>query len=582
MTNYYLDNSDILFHLQKMDLSQVISLKEDDFQERDQYAHAAQDQEDALDNYQRVLEIVGNIAGDYIAPRARDVDRQGARLQDGQVYYAQGTREALDRLIQADLMGFTLPRRYGGLNMPKTVYSMATEIISRADAALMNLFGLQEIADTVNKYGNAQQKEKYLPRFASGETSGAMALTEPDAGSDLQSVMLRADEGSEGYWYLNGVKRFITNGCAEVSLVLARSESGSSGGRGLSLFLYERDSSLQIRRIEDKLGIHGSPTCELQFNNARAELLGRRKMGLVRYTMSLMNGARLGVAAQALGIAEAACREAESYAEYRQQFKRPIKDFAAIFEMLTTMRVAIEAARSFLYETALIVDTAEGLEARMEMYPEQKDALKEDSRRYAKYAALFTPLIKIYTTEMVNWICYDALQVLGGPGYTKDFEVERLYRDARITNIYEGTTQLQVAGAIGGVLTGEVFNRLNDYEAAHDFAAVQELISQARECRGHLESAVEHIKSKKDSDFQEFHAGRLTDMAQEVIISYLLCIDALYSDRKKTVAGIFLSRVRPRIQEKLHYIQADDYQILNQRHKVLDTREQVFCEQHNS
>lgn len=570
MTNYYLDNKDILFHLQNMDLARIISLKEDDFVDKDQFSYAPQDMQDALDNYHRVLEIAGDIAGEYIAPRARDVDRQGARLENGEVYYAKGTRQALDRLARADLMGFTIPRRYGGINMPKTVYSMAIEIISRADAALMNLFGLQEIADTINKFGSDQQKKKYLPRFTSGAVTGAMALTEPDAGSDLQSAMLRAEQDKDGQWRLNGVKRFITNGCADVVLVLARSESGSTGGRGLSLFLYERDAHLKIRRIEEKLGIHGSPTCELQFDNAPAELLGRRKMGLVRYTLSLMNGARLGVAAQALGIAEAAFREADSYARHRQQFKRPIRDFAAVFEMLTMMRVEIEAARSLLYETSRIVDIAEGLEARLEIYPEKKDEFKEDLRRYTKYASLFTPLIKIYATEMANRVCYDALQVHAGVGYTKEFNVERLYRDARITNIYEGTTQLQVAAAIGGLITGELFSRLNDYQTGYDFTPVQEEFSQAKLLRSYLESAVVHVKDKKDAAYQEFHAARLVDMAQDTVIGYLLCIDALSSQRKKNIVGIFLSRAKYRTQEKMNYILADDYQLLEQHNQVLD------------
>ncbi|MFP4391642.1 MAG: acyl-CoA dehydrogenase family protein [Desulfohalobiaceae bacterium] len=573
MTNYYLDNKDILFHLQHMDLSRVVSLKEDDFAEKEEFAHAPQDLDDALDNYQRVLEIVGDIAGEYIAPRAREVDRQGARLEGGEVYYAPGTRQALDRLAQADLMGFTLPRRFGGINMPKTVYSMAIEIISRADAALMNLFGLQEIADTINKFGSEEQKKKYLPKFAAGKTSGAMALTEPDAGSDLQSIMLRAKQGSDGYWYLNGVKRFITNGCADVSLVLARSEPGSTGGRGLTLFLYEREQGLKIRRIEEKLGIHGSPTCELQFNNARAELLGRRKMGLVRYTLSLMNGARLGVAAQALGIAEAAYREADSYASHRQQFRRSIRDFAAVSEMLTLMRVRIEAARSLLYETSRIVDVAEGLEARLENQPEKKGELKEELRRYTKYASLFTPLVKIYATELANQVCYDAIQVHGGTGYTREFDVERFYRDARITNIYEGTTQLQVVAAIGGVITGEVFSRLNDYEGEYDLGQLQGEYAQAQQLRAYLESAVGHVKGKKDPAIQEFHAGRLVDMALEVILGYLLCIDALYSERKKKVAGIFLSRAMPRVRENLSYILDENYQVMENKDLVLDTSE---------
>ncbi|MFP4629999.1 MAG: acyl-CoA dehydrogenase family protein [Desulfohalobiaceae bacterium] len=573
MANYYLDNKDILFHMQYMDLARVVGLKEEDFIEKEEFAHAPKDLEDALDSYHRVLDIVGEIAGEYIAPRAREVDRQGASLENGQVYYAPGTRQALDRLAQADLMGFTLPRRFGGLNMPKTVYSIATEVISRADAALMNLFGLQEIADTINKFGSEEQKQKYLPRFAAGQTSGAMALTEPDAGSDLQSIMLRATQGDDGRWYLNGVKRFITNGCADVSLVLARSESGSTGGRGLSLFLYQREGGMKIRRIEDKLGIHGSPTCELQFDNAPAELLGRRKMGLVRYTLSLMNGARLGVAAQALGIAEAAYQEADSYARHRQQFKRPIREFAAVYEMLTMMRVRIEAARSLLYETSRIVDVAEGLEARQENQPEKKGELKEELRRYSKYAGLFTPLVKIYATELANQVCYEALQVHGGPGYTREFNVERFYRDARITNIYEGTTQLQVLAAIGGVITGEVFSWLNDFESEHNLEQAGQELEQARQLRSHLESAVARVKEKKDPAFQEFHAPRLVDMTLDTILGYLLCKDALHSQRKRKVAGIFLSRARARVRESLSYILEEDLQIQEGRHLVLDYAE---------
>ncbi len=570
MTNFYSDNTDILFHMQKMELSRIISLKEDDFSEKDEYAHAPEDWEDARDNYQRVLEIVGDIAGNFVAPRAEEVDRQGAKLEDGDVYYAQGTKEALDRLTKSDLMGFTLPRYYGGINMPKTVYSIAIELISRADASLMNLFGLQEIADTIQKFGSEQQKADYLPRFSSGEVTGAMALTEPDAGSDLQSVMLRADQGDDGHWYLNGVKRFITNGCGDVLLVLARSEAGSTGGRGLSLFLYERDENMQIRRIEDKLGIHGSPTCELQFNNAPATLVGRRKMGLIRYTLSLMNGARLGVAAQAIGIAEAAFREADNYSRQRQQFKTSIRSFSAVFEMLTSMRVEIEASRTLLYETSRVVDIAEGLEEKMENYPDKKEELKEDAKRYSKYASLLTPALKIHATEMANQVCYDALQVHGGPGFTRDFSIERLYRDARITNIYEGTTQLQVAAAIGGVITGVLFDRLNEYEEAYDFQPVQDIFSRAQEFRNSLESAVAHVKEKNDPAYQEFHAGRIVDIALDTTISYLMCIDALHSDRKKKIAEMFVSKAKYRVEEKLNYILSDDYLMINEHDSVLE------------
>jgi alkylation response protein AidB-like acyl-CoA dehydrogenase len=498
------------------------------------------------------------------------VDREEARLREGEVVYAQGTRDALRRLAQADLMGFTLPRGYGGINMPKTMYSAAIEIISRADASLMNLFGLQEIADTICKFGTEDQKARYLPRFCRGETTGAMALTEPDAGSDLQSARLKASLDEDGIWRLSGVKRFITNGCAGVSLVLARSEEGTTGGRGLSVFIYERDGNMKVRRLEDKLGIHGSPTCEMQFTRAPAELLGRRKMGLIKYTMSLMNGARAAVAAQATGIAEAACREAYDYASARRQFKRPIKDFPAVGEMLTDMRVSIEAARSLLFETSIIVDISEGLEESMERHPERKADIKNDAKRYGKYASFFTPALKIFATEMANRVCSDALQVHGGPGYTRDFDVERHFRDVRITNIYEGTTQLQVLAAIGGVVTGTVFERLNDYEESHDFSPVADLFATARRFRTHLESAVSHVKERNDAAFQEYHARRLVDMAVDTILGYLLCIDALASERKRKVARLFLAKAEPRVASTRDYILSDDTSAVELSGEILE------------
>ncbi len=570
MPNYFLENKDILFHLQTMDLSEVIQLKEDHFLEREDYPYAPDDEKDALENYYQVLKIVGQIAGDFVAPRASQVDREGATFHDGQVCYAKGTQESLDRLAKADLMGFTLPRKYGGINMPKTVYSMAIEMISRADASLMNLFGLQEIADTIYKFGSEEQRRRYLPKFCTGLATGAMALTEPDAGSDLQSIRLRAEQDHDGQWYLNGVKRFITNGCAEIVLVMARSEAGISGGRGISLFIYEQDENLKVRRIEEKLGIHGSPTCELQFNQAPAELLGKRKMGLVRYTISLMNGARLGVAAQALGIAEAAFQEAKKYSQERVQFNRPIRDITAVFNMLTEMKVKIEAGRSLVYESSRLVDIKEGLEEELERHPESKNQLKNELKRYNKYANLFTPLAKAYTSEMANEVCYDAVQVHGGTGYTKDFTVERLYRDARITNIYEGTTQLQVVAAIGGIITGVVFDRLDDYEQEHDFAPVQELFDEVKNLRRELEKAVDHVKDKQDHSYQEYQAERLVQMVNDTIIGYLLSIDALSSERKEKLAWIFVSKARFRVKAELEYILSDDLKVLENYLQIIE------------
>ncbi len=570
MSNFYRDNPDILFHLKHMDLSRVVDLKEDGFADKDVYPEAPMDLADAMDNYERVLDIIGDIAGEFVAPRAREVDEVGARYQDGEVVYAPGTIEGLDRLKKAELMGFSMPRKYGGLNMPKTVYSAAIELISRADASLMNIFGLQEIADTINKFASEDQKKRFLPRFSSGEIMGAMALTEPDAGSDLQTVMLKAVDKGDGKWTLNGVKRFITNGCAEVSLVMARSEEGTTGGRGISLFIYERDENMKIRRIEHKLGIHGSPTCELQFNNAEAELLGRRKFGLIKYTMSLMNGARLGVAAQALGIAEAAYREAARYAKDRVQFKKPIRKFSAVYEILADMRVNIEAARTLLYETSRIVDIKEGIEERIETYPDRASDLKEDTKRYNRLAALFTPIIKAFASEMANKVCYEAIQIHGGVGFTCEFDVERLYRDVRITNIYEGTTQLQVVAAMGGVMGGVVSERLNTYENDHDFSPISDIFDMAQKLRTQLETAVSHVKAQGDATFQEYHARRLVDTAADTIMSYLLCIDALASERKQKIALIFIGRARHRVQSALDYILSDDRSIVDYQQDVIE------------
>jgi 3-(methylthio)propanoyl-CoA dehydrogenase len=561
VANFYLDNADIFFHLKNMDLQRIVAMRENNYAEKTAFPEAPVDYADAMDNYAKVLEIVGEIAGDFIDPRAAEVDATGATWVGGEVHYAQGTQEALDRLRQSELMGFTLPRKFGGLNFPKTIYSMAIEMVSRADAALMNIFGLQEIGDTIYHFGTDDQKQRYLPRFCRGEVLGAMAITEPNAGSDAQAVALQACE-RDGKWYLNGVKRFITNGCAKISLVLARSEENLAGGRGLSLFIYEREPNMTIRRIEDKYGIHGSPTCELQFNHAPAELLGQRKFGLIKYTIALMNGARLAVSAQAVGIAEAAYRAADSYAKSRVQFGKPICEITAVFEMLTNMKVAVEAGRTLLYETSRLVDMKEGLEEMIAAHPERKKELQEEVKRFTKYAALFTPALKAYVTEIGNKICYDAMQIHGGNGYMRDFSIERHVRDMRITNIYEGTTQLQILAAIGGIISGVVFERLDDYEQAYNFEPIIDVFRKAQELRQLLAKAVEHIKAKSDKYYQEFHERRLVEMGTQVIISYLLCIDALRSDRKKLIAHLFISKALPKLRGVLEYILSNDNSVL--------------------
>jgi len=563
VTNYYRDNPDIEFYMKNIDLSRIVSLIEDDYADYEEYPDAPKDLEDAIDNYDRVLDIVGEISGDFIAPRSREIDETGAKYNDGEVIYAPGTVEAVKRLTQADMAGFILHRKYGGINMPLTVFSAAIELVSRADASTMLLFGLQGLGGTIQKFGSEEQKINYLPRFASGEVEGSMALTEPDSGSDLQSIMLKATQKSDGKWYLNGVKRFITNGCAPISLVMARSEEGSTDARGISLFIYERDENMRVRRIENKLGIKGSPTCELQFKDAEAELMGKRRHGLIKYTIYLMNCARLATAAQGVGVAEAAYREANAYAGDRHQFKKSIKEMPAVYEMLTDMKVNIEAARTLLYETSRVFDIKEGIDLRIERHPETKSDLRDDLKRYTAYSSLFTPILKKFAAEMVNKVCYDAIQVHGGVGFTKEFNVERLYRDARIIPIYEGTDQLQVIAAIGSVVTGVLFERLNDYESDFDFDPIRETFDTAKKLRNQLEMAVSHIKAKEESVYQEFHAGRLVEMGIDTVVSYLLCIDALRLERKRAVAQLFVSKAKYRVKSKLDFILSDDISLVD-------------------
>jgi alkylation response protein AidB-like acyl-CoA dehydrogenase len=569
MSNFFTDNPDLSFTLEHLAMHRIVELREDGYTQSRDFTFAPRDFEDALDSYRRTLEIVGEIAGEYVAPRAESVDREGSRLVDGEVCYAKGIDEALERLREADLMGITLPRRYGGLNFPYSVSTMIVEMVSRADPSLMNVFGLQDIAETINHFADEEIKQAYLPRFASGDVTGSMALTEPEAGSDLQNVQLKATLGDDGVWRLNGVKRFITNGCGQISLVLARSEEGTTDARGLSMFVYERDEHMKIRRLEDKLGIHGSPTCELQFNDAPALLVGERRRGLTTYVMSLMNGARLAIAAQAQGIAEAAFRAADKYADERIQFGGPIRNLTAVAALLADMKVAAEASRALLYETALIVDHKEGIERRLEQLREDtaesgttdpaagiKD-LRGELKKYTRLAALYTPLTKTCATEMANSVAYESLQIHGGSGYMRDFAVERHARDARITNIYEGTTQLQVVAAIGGVLSGTMADRLDEYDAA-DHSATPELLARTRALRARWAAAVAHIRAIDDTMFRDFHARRLVEMAIDLACAYLLLRDAQHDARKLLVAEYFVNGMTARVEGNSTAVLASD------------------------
>jgi len=555
MSNFYSDNPDLQATLRRLDLARVVRLREDDYRQAGEFAYAPRDFEDALDSYERALAIAGDIAGEFVEPRAEDVDRAGSELVDGEVCYAPGIAQSLERLKQADLMGITLPRKYGGLNFPVSVSVMIVEMVSRADPALMNIFGLQDIGETVNKFADDEMKAAYLPRFASGEVTASMALTEPEAGSDLQNVQLKATLADDGTWRLSGVKRFITNGCGQLSLVLARSEEGTTDGRGLSMFLYERDEHMRVRRLEDKLGIHGSPTCELQFDDAPALLVGERRRGLTTYVMSLMNGARIAIAAQAQGIAEAAYRAAAKYAQERVQFGAPIGELTAVRAMLADMKVSLEAARALLYETALIVDMKEVLEHRIaqltgdgapEGAADELKALRAELKKYTRLAALFTPMAKACCTEMANTVAYESLQIHGGSGYMRDFAVERHSRDARITNIYEGTTQLQVVAAIGGVLGGTLAARLDEYDV-EDFGATPELLARVRDARSRLAEAIARVREQDDVRYRDFHARRLVEMAIDVSCGYLMLRAAQDDARKLLAARYFVDAMTARV-----------------------------------
>jgi alkylation response protein AidB-like acyl-CoA dehydrogenase len=570
MENFLTDNEDILFHLDHLDLDRIIQFKEDNFEQAKQYAHAPTDVEDAKDSYRRVLSIIGEIAGEFMAPNAPAVDESGPTLANNQVTFHPATKKALDMLAKADMMGFVIPRQYGGLNMPNTILTIAADILSRADGSFLNLGLQQDNAGTINKFASEEQKQFYLPKLCSGEWDSAMVLTEPDAGSDLQSVNLKATQGADGKWYLNGVKRFITNGCGTIGLVLARSEEKGKGARGLSFFLYKRDDKMIIRRLEHKLGIHGSPTCELQFNNAPAELIGERQRGLTKYTLWLMNNARLGVAAQGVGIAEAAYREADLYAAKRIQFGAPIRELPPVYEMLTEMKIAIEAGRTLLYETARFVDLKECLEEYSEKHPEEKGEIIEQKKKYAKLAGFFTPMVKAYATEMANKVANDAIQIHGGTGYMKEFNAERHYRDARITNIYEGTTQLQIVAAIGPVTSGIAQTILDEYDAAI-YTDGADLLEKIRESRKVFEEVLAYVLAYKNHEqFLSYHSRRLVEMATDLVISYLLLRDGNHSERKRKVAAIFIAKMPSRIKANRDFIMSEDGTLLKNYKTVID------------
>ncbi|MCC8172297.1 MAG: acyl-CoA dehydrogenase family protein [Parabacteroides sp.] len=558
MANFYLDNPSLKHHLNHPLMKRIVELKERNFADKDQYDYAPVDFEDAMDSYDKVLEIVGEICGEIIGPNAEGVDHEGPTVSNGRVTYAQGTQQNLDATVKAGLMGISMPRRYGGLNFPIVPYIMAADIVSRADAGFENLWGLQDCAETLYEFGNEDQRQRYIPRVCGGETM-SMDLTEPDAGSDLQSVMLKATYNEQdGYWYLNGVKRFITNGDADIHLVLARSEEGTKDGRGLSMFIYDkRNGGVNVRRIENKMGIKGSPTCELVFKNAKAELCGDRKLGLIKYVMALMNGARLGIMAQAVGLSEAAYREGEAYAKERRQFGKAIIEFPAVYEMVALMRAKADASRAMLYETARFVDIYKALDdiaKERKLTPEER----AEQKRYAKLADAFTPMGKGMTTEYANQNAYDAIQIHGGSGFMKDYACERIYRDARITNIYEGTTQLQVVAAIRHVTTGTYLNRMREYEAMEYKPELEGLKKRLIAMTEKYAEMVQRVTDSKDNEYIDFMARRLVESGAHVIFGYLLLQDVNACECFLRSAEVYINYGEAEVAKHFHFITTFD------------------------
>ena len=541
MSNFYNDNPDLKHHLSHPLMRKIVEMKERNFSDAEKFDYAPLDYEDAMDSYEKVLEIAGEISGEIVAQNAEDVDHEGPHVVDGHVVYAKGTQKNLDALVKAGLMGISLPRRYNGLNFSLVPYIMAADMVSRADAGFVNIWGLQDCAETIYEFADEDQRQRFLPRVCAGETM-AMDLTEPDAGSDLQAVMLKATYNeADGTWRLNGVKRFITNGDGHIALVLARSEEGSHDGRGLSMFIYDRnDGGVTVRRIENKMGINGSPTCELVFKNAKAELCGARRMGLIKYVMALMNGARLGIAAQSVGVSEAAYREALSYAHDRKQFGKPIIEFPAVFEMISLMKAKLDASRSLLYETTRFVDVYkiyEDIARERSLTPEERQEMK----KYQRLADAFTPMAKGMGSEFCNQNAYDAVQVHGGSGFMKDYACERIYRDARITSIYEGTTQLQVVAAIRHVTTGTYLNQINAYAAEEYAPETSELKERLVKMTALYEEALKTVVDNKNTEYTDFHARRLVEMAGHIIMGYLLLGDTTRNEKFLKSANVYVN-----------------------------------------
>lgn len=556
MANYYTDHPEIEFHLDHPLMKRIVELKEKGYADKDQFADAPVCYEDAIENYKRVLDITGDVAANIIEPNSESVDLEGPHLVDGRMVYASKTVENIDATCKAGLWGVSMPRKYGGLNLPNVVFSMLSEVISAADAGFQNIWSLQSCIDTLYEFGSEEQREKYIPRVCEG-ASMSMDLTEPDAGSDLQRVMLKATQDEDGTWRLNGVKRFITNGDSDIHLVLARSEEGTHDGRGLSMFIYDKQSGgVTVRHIEHKLGIHGSPTCELVFKNAKAELCGSTRMGLIKYVMALMNGARLGIAAQSVGVEQEAYNEGLSYAKERMQFGKKIISFPAVYDMLSRMKAKLDAGRSLLYQTARYVDLYKALEdvgRGRKLTPEERQELK----KWNRLADAFTPLAKGTNSEWANQNAYDAISIHGGSGFIMEYKSQRLFRDARIFSIYEGTTQLQVVAAIRYITNGTYLNIMKEMLQGEVSESLKPLQERVAKLVATYEACLDKVKAGANQDEHDFLGRRLYDMTADIVASLLILDDATRAPELfEKSANVFVRMAEEEVMGKAAYIQA--------------------------
>ncbi len=576
--NFYTDNPDIQYNLERLNLKSIADLLEQDYSESKQYDFAPVNADDAIENYLNVCKIGGEICAGPVMARARQIDDEGNTCDGTEVCVNPLVNQNIEDFRKAQLLGLSLPRQYGGLNMPQVVKVAILEMVSRADASLMNIVGLQDIAETVNDFGTHEQKLTYVVPLAKGEATGAMVLTEPDAGSDLQAVRFQAippanGDTQNGVWHLKGVKRFITNGCGNVLLVLARSEEGTKDGRGLSMFVCFRDKTIKIRRIEHKMGIHGSPTCEMVFDNTPAYLVGSRKRGLIRYVMALMNGARIGIASQALGIGEAAYRDARDYARSRVQFGKSIDQFPAVYELLTNMQIKVEAGRTLLYETAKVVDLFKVNEKRIEEHRAHGQPVDPEwtklTNYYEKLASVLTPFSKLFNTEMANQNSYDGIQIMGGSGFMKDYNMERYYRDARITNIYEGTSQLQVVAAMPGLMAG-FMNKIYDDFCNESFEdKLGHLAEKVRGCVSAIYKCVNHIKEQKNATYSDYVARRMVEMGMDTYIAILFLSCARNNSRKAAVAEIWIRDTEAKVKAGMEFIVSNRYQLIDLHKEII-------------